>query len=208
MCSVGKKKCTHRSTNTFNVSILIIESHRKASVTLWVHPFIWTMTGFSFGDEKLHHNISVLATLVCTWLLTHGQNMAIHVRFLPPPLPNPSVVKKEISFCFRLMDHCSATWWHSIVCIPQRYNVRIAQQFLIFLLYPSDVSSMNYIAVWEYLGRNTLGSSLTSANRKIPVKYGYSSVVRIRNTSDTVLGPQYTPGPLDWPQPYEPWSIW
>ena len=49
------------------------------------------------------------------------------------------------------------------------------------------------IAVWEYLGRNTSGSSLNSANRKNTLKSWYSWVVKIRNTSEAVLRPQYTP---------------
>ena len=63
------------------------------------------------------------------------------------------------------------------------------------------------IADWEYLGRNTSGSSINSANRNNTLKYWYSWVVKIRNTSEAVLRPQYTPWPLYWPRPYWPWSV-
>ena len=35
----------------------------------------------------------------------------------------------------------------------------------IHIYYPPEVRSMKY-CIWEYLGRNALGSSLNSANRK------------------------------------------
>ena len=58
--------------------------------------------------------------------------------------------------------------------------------------YPPEVSSIS-TAVWENTGRNTPDSSLNSANRK---RYWYSLVVKIRNTSEAVIRPQYTPWPL------------
>ena len=63
------------------------------------------------------------------------------------------------------------------------------------------------IAVWEFLGRNTSGSSLHSANRKNTLRYWSCWVVKIRNTSEAVLGPQYIPWPSYWPRPYGNWSV-
>ena len=45
------------------------------------------------------------------------------------------------------------------------------------------------LAVWEYLGRNTSGSSLKGANIKNTLKYWYSWVVKIRNTSEATIHP-------------------
>ena len=52
------------------------------------------------------------------------------------------------------------------------------------IYYAPEVSSMKYIAVWEYLGRNTSGLSLNSENRNNTLENWYSWVVKIRNTSE------------------------
>ena len=38
-------------------------------------------------------------------------------------------------------------------------------------------------------------------------KHAYSWVVKIRNTSEAVLGPQYSTWPSYGPRPYGPWSV-
>ena len=60
--------------------------------------------------------------------------------------------------------------------------------FILSLYYPPEVSSIR-IAVWEYLGRNTAGSSLHSANSKNILKYWYSWVVKVKDSGhNTPLG--------------------
>ena len=84
-----------------------------------------------------------------------------------------------------LFSHQALVWWT---------NTRRDQGAGVFMLhyYPPEVSSMKYCCLAVF--RNTSGSSLTSANRKITLTYWYSWVVKIRNTSEAALGPQYTLG--------------
>ena len=65
------------------------------------------------------------------------------------------------------------------------------------ILLPSG-SELISIAGWE---------SLKSIKRKNALKIWYSRVVKIRNTSEAVLRPQYTPWPSDGPWPYGPSSV-
>ena len=71
------------------------------------------------------------------------------------------------------------------------------------LYYPPEVSSMRYCYSWEYLGRNTSGSSLNSIKRKSALKCWYSRVVKVRNTSEaysyhnTLLGNHTDHSPMD-----------
>ena len=62
------------------------------------------------------------------------------------------------------------------------------------IYYPLEVSSMKYCCL-GVLRKEYLGSTLNSANREITLKYWYNWVVKIRNTSEAVLGQQYTPWP-------------
>ena len=63
------------------------------------------------------------------------------------------------------------------------------------ILLPSGSEQHEVLLFFEYLRRNTSGSSLTCADRKDTLKCWYSWVVKIRNTSEAVFMPQYTPWP-------------
>ena len=59
--------------------------------------------------------------------------------------------------------------------------------------YPPEVTSMKYCCLGVYIGRNTPGSSLNRAYRDNTEIYSW--VVNIKNTSEAVLRPKYSPRP-------------
>ena len=74
--------------------------------------------------------------------------------------------------------------------------------------YPPKVRSMKYCRLGVFMGQYSfLADSFTIGHFKC-INSEYIWVVKIRNTSEAVLGPKYTPWPPYWLRTYGPWSEW